>query len=149
MHSYIAAMDKTSRLSICNCFAARQAARHITKLYERYLSAANLTTTQFSLLGLLYEKPGLTMNELAEALVMDRTSLIRAIKPMQRDGWLASEPESKDSRKLVLSLTDAGLRKVEEAVPLWEKAQQEFERKVGSQSAEQWRRDFHDLTSSA
>ena len=142
-------MVKTSRLSICNCFAARQAARHVTKLYERHLSAAGLTSTQFSLLGLLHEQPRMTMNELAEALVMDRTSLVRAIKPMQRDGWLTTEPEAKDSRKLVLSLTAAGIRKVEEAVPLWEKAQQEFESKVGSQSAEQWRRDFHDLTSIA
>src|SRR5262245_32409366 len=148
MHTYIGVMDKRSRLSICNCFAARQAARHITKLYERHLAAANLTGTQFSLLGLLYEKPGMTMNELAEELVMDRTSLVRAIKPMQRDGWLKTQP-AKESRKLVLSLTDAGLRKVEEAVPLWEKAQQEFETRVGSQSAEQWRRDFHDLTSIA
>ena len=139
-------MDKVSRLDMCNCFAARQAARHITKLYERYLAVVSLTSTQFSLLGLLFERSGMTMNELAETLVMDRTSLVRAIKPMQQHGWLTTEPAAKDTRKLVLSLTDAGRRKVEEALPLWEKAQQEFENKVGSQSAERWRRDFHDLT---
>ncbi len=142
-------MENTSRLSDCNCFAVRQAARHITKHYERHLSAAHVTSTQFSILVVLFEKPGMTMNELADAMVMDRTSLVRAIKPMQRDGWLKTEAAAKETRKLVLSLTQRGLQKVEEAAPLWEKAQQEFESKVGSESAANWRRDFHELTRNA
>jgi len=142
-------MDNTSRLSDCNCFATRQAARRVTKIYERHLSSAHVTSTQFSILVLLHEKPGMTMNELAEAMVMDRTSLVRAIKPMQRDGWLIMQAAAKDTRKLALSLSDVEQNKVAEAVALWERAQQEFEGRVGSERAAQWRRDFHDLTSRA
>lgn len=88
------------------------------------------------------------MNELAREMVMDRTSLVRAIKPMQRDGWLITEADSKDARKLVLSLSSAGQSKATEVFPLWEKAQREFEEQVGSDRAAQWRHDFHELTRS-
>ena len=89
----------------------------------------------------------MTMSELARAMVMDRTSLVRAIKPMQRDGWLKTEPALDEPRKLVLSLTDNGLEQVREARPLWQKGpQQEFEAQVGSERAAQWRHDFFEMT---
>ena len=90
----------------------------------------------------------MTMSELARAMVMDRTSLVRAIKPMQRDGWLKTEPALDEPRKLVLSLTEPGQSKVREARPLWQKAQQEFEAQVGSERAAQWRHDFFEMTRS-
>jgi hypothetical protein len=41
-------MNKVTRLELCNCFAARQASRHLTKLYERHLADAEVTSAQFS-----------------------------------------------------------------------------------------------------
>jgi DNA-binding MarR family transcriptional regulator len=135
-------MTAATRLDACNCFAARQAARHVTRLYERHLSHANLTSAQFSILVLLDEHEGQTMNELARALVMDRTTLLRAIKPLQRDGWLTSRPSEHDTRVLLFSLTAAGQRKLKEALHLWHKAQQEFESQVGVRRAARLRREL-------
>lgn len=148
MHMYRACMNNISPLNACSCFATRQAARHVTRLYERHLASAHVTSTQFSMLVLLGETPGMTMSELALAMVMDRTSLVRAIKPMQRDGWLTTERDTQETRKLVLSLTALGHTKVREAMPLWQKAQQEFEAQVGPERAAQWRHDFLELTRS-
>ena len=145
IHTYHLVMMKSS-MADCNGFATRQAARYITRLYERHLAAADVTSAQFSILVLLSEAPGMTMNELADAMVMERTSLVRAIKPMERDGWLKAARAAKDTRILVLSLTDAGESKLQEALPLWQKAQREFEAQVGSERAAQWRRDFLELT---
>lgn len=133
-------------MAACNSFATRQASRYITRLYDRHLSAAQVTNTQFGILVLLSEAPGMTMSELALAMVMERTSLVRAIKPMERDGWLKTERAAQETRKLVLSLTEAGHNKVQAALPLWQKAQQEFEAKVGPEKAAQWRHDFLELT---
>ncbi|KWZ52616.1 hypothetical protein WK57_26500 [Burkholderia ubonensis] len=36
-----------------DCFALRQASRHISKLYEHHLSAVDITPTQFTILGTL------------------------------------------------------------------------------------------------
>jgi DNA-binding MarR family transcriptional regulator len=135
-------MRKTTKLDRCNCFATRQAARHVTRLYERHLAGAELTSAQFSILVLLDEQRGMTMNELAAALVMDRTTLLRALKPLQRDGLVNSKRSESDPRQLILALSAAGHRKLKEATRLWQKAQTEFETKVGSARAARMRSDL-------
>jgi len=135
-------MSKGTWLEACNCFATRQAARHITKLYERHLSAANITSAQFSIIVLLGQKSEMTMNALASALVMDRTTLLRAVKPLLRDELLISRPGAKDTRQLTFTLSAAGKRKLKQATRLWKTAQSEFESQVGPTRALRMRRDL-------
>lgn len=120
-------MQASRALNLCNCFAVRQAARRVTRLYERHLGKAQLTSAQFSILVALREGGQMRMAELAKELVMDRTTLLRALKPLQRAGFLKSAASDGDPRQLVLSLSPAGDRKLRHAMPLWIKAQQEFE----------------------
>jgi DNA-binding MarR family transcriptional regulator len=135
-------MRTTSALTSCNCFAVRQAARHVTKLYERHLADAQLTSAQFSILGALGEAGPMNMADLAGILVMERTTLLRAMKPLQREDLLRSSPSSEDPRQLVFSLSPAGKRRLEEALPLWNKAQEEFETEVGPREAARLRRSL-------
>jgi DNA-binding MarR family transcriptional regulator len=139
------AMGKLSHLELCNCFAARQAARHLTRLYERHLAAAELTSAQFSILVALEEAGQMTMIELAEALVMDRTTLLRAIKPLQREDLVVSRPSENDVRRLVFSLSAAGVRRTKKAFALWTKAQQELEAAIGPGEAARLRRELFAL----
>ena len=138
-------MKNLTHLQLCNCFAARQAARHLTKLYERHLAGAELTSAQFSILVVLEEAGQMTMNELAKALVMDRTTLLRAIKPLQREELLVSSRSEDDVRRLVFSLSAAGVRRLKKAFALWTKAQQEFEAAIGSNEAARLRRELFAL----
>jgi DNA-binding MarR family transcriptional regulator len=131
----LCAMKTPSTLNSCNCFAVRQAARQVTKLYEGYLAGAHLTSAQFSILGALGEGGPMTMVELANVLVMDRTTLLRAMKPLQREDLLKSSAGTADPRQLVFSLSSAGERRLKEALPLWAKAQEEFEAGIGSHEA--------------
>jgi DNA-binding MarR family transcriptional regulator len=125
----------TSRIDLCNCFAARQAARAITRTYERHLAPAGLTSSQFTLLVLLEDRPGIGMRELSEDMVMDRTSLVRALKPLQRDGLVAVAASAEDSRQNVYVLTPAGHAKTAQAGELWANAQAEYEEKFGGVEA--------------
>ena len=59
----------------CNCFAVRSAARHVTQLYDQVLAPVGLRVTQFSILAKLRRRGPLTINALAEEMVMDRTTL--------------------------------------------------------------------------
>ena len=138
-------MSKIPRLDACNCFAARQASRVVTQLYERHLGAAGITSAQFTILYQVDRNPGVTMSELAEALVMDRTTLVRALKPLQRDGLLTSEPGDKATRTLRLSLSGTGSRKLAEALPRWQEAQREFEQRVGRKRAATLRHDLLEI----
>lgn len=128
-------MKTPSTLAACNCFAVRQAARRVTRLYESYLADVDLTSAQFSILGALGEGGPMTMADLASALVMDRTTLLRAMKPLQREGLLKSAAAAADPRQLVFSLSTAGERRLKEALPLWAKAQEEFEAEIGQREA--------------
>ncbi|HEY9131640.1 MAG TPA: MarR family winged helix-turn-helix transcriptional regulator [Dyella sp.] len=129
-------MDPRSDINLCNCFASRQAARYLTRHYESHLASVALTSTQFTILVLLNEQPGIGMRDLAEAIVMDRTSLVRALKPLQRDGLVQTGPGRTDARQNTLSLTPAGLERLSLASPLWQQAQREFEQAFGPERAE-------------
>jgi DNA-binding MarR family transcriptional regulator len=130
-----------------DCFALRQASRHISKLYERYLSEAGITPTQFSILRTLAQCPHLTMAELAKAMVMDRTTLVRALKPLLRRGLAAAPAEGQSNRRLRLALTRNGLTKLGEAAAHWATAQACFERSFGQQRAAYLRSELFRMTS--
>ena len=76
---------------------------------------------------------------------MDRTTLLRALKPLQRDGLVNSKKSQSDPRQLILTLSAAGQRKLKEATRLWQKAQTEFETQVGSARAARMRSDLFAL----
>jgi len=118
----------------CNCLAIRQAARQVTQLYDRHLAAADLRATQFSVLARLDRRGPLAIHELAASMVMDRTTMGRALQPLERDGLIAVEP-GRDARTRMLRLTGAGKRRLTKAVALWRRAQAEFESAYGSSEA--------------
>ena len=103
----------------CTCFAIRRAARHVSQGYDRALAPAGLRTTQFSLLSTLDRHGRRNLAALAEALLMDRTTMSRAVRPLERDGLVAVEPDPEDGRGRILAITQAGRAKLEEARPLW------------------------------
>ena len=117
----------------CTCLAIRQAARHVSQFYDEHLAPCGLRITQFSILAKLKEEGGaLTINRLAEALVMDRTTLGRNILPLQRDGLIAVTQGAVDRRSKELYLTKVGLKRLSEAWIYWAKAQAGFDAAFGS-----------------
>ncbi|OBZ93226.1 hypothetical protein ADU59_22440 [Pararhizobium polonicum] len=132
-------MKANSSITSCNCFAIRQAARFVSQLYERHYAKAGITAAQFSLLVYIAEAEKAGMADIAEAMVMERTTLVRALKPLERDGYVVSEPEGKGSRKLLLTLPPKGLQKLNEAVECWHAAQAEYVALVGAQRADDLR----------
>ena len=132
-------MTASERLIACNCFASRKAARLVTKMYEDHLSRVNLTSTQFSILVYVDEVNDASMKDLVEAMVMERTSVIRALQPLARDGLVAIGPHEEDARRNVVRLTDAGRARLAEAMPVWQTAQAEFASRFGAELAGQLR----------
>ncbi len=74
----------------------------------------------------------MTITSLAEALVMDPTTLGRNILPLQREGLIAVAQGSVDRRSKELRLTDVGLARLQEAWKLWAEAQAGFDAAFGS-----------------
>ncbi len=72
--------------AMCACFHLRQASRVVTQLYDETLRPTGILGTQLPLLVALRLHGELTVHGLAKALVMDRTTLTRNLKPLQREG---------------------------------------------------------------
>ena len=138
-------MTASERLIACNCFATRKAARLITKMYEDHLSRVGLTSTQFSILVYVDEIGAASMKDLVEAMVMERTSVIRALQPLERDGLVVIGPHEEDARRNVVRLTDTGRAKLADALPVWQTAQAEFESKFGAGLAGELRQSLSTL----
>lgn len=130
----IPTMTTSTGPDLCYALAARKKARYLTRLYDTRLAAAGLSVSQFSILTMLEAHQRLKLAELADLLIMERTSLLRALKPLQTAGCVVTE-RSGTGRTLDVRLSPAGLDKVAEATPLWLKAQADFEDEVGQQHA--------------
>lgn len=133
---------------LCNCLALRQAARHVTQFYDRYLAPTGLRATQFSILAKLNRLGPTTINVLAETMVMDRTTLGRSIQPLEREGLIAVRAGQADRRSKELLLTDMGAERLRQAVEAWSEAQKHFEAEFGSERASELRAILRAVTAS-
>ena len=114
----------------CNCLALRQAARHISQLYDQHLAQVGLRTTQYSILAKLGRLGAMPISKLADTMVMERTALSRAIGPLERDG-LVKVGAGPDGRTRSVTLTTTGEARLKAAAVHWRRAQKEFEIAVG------------------
>ncbi len=121
--------------TVCNCTAVRQAARHMTRFYDTCLAEVGLRGTQYTILLYLSRQGPTTVGALAEAMVMDRTTVGHAIKPLERDDLMSIDVDPADRRSRLITLTEEGFKKVEEGYAAWTKAQRVFEARFGETAA--------------
>jgi DNA-binding MarR family transcriptional regulator len=118
----------------CACFNLRKAARAVTQAYDDAIAPSGLKITQLSVLVALSLAAGAPLGKLAGHLGMDRTTLTRNLRPLERRRLIRSE-RGPDQRERRFQLTDAGQAMLERAMPLWQAAQA---RLVGRFGAARW-----------
>lgn len=116
----------------CTGFRLRKAARRLTQVYDHALAAHGLTVTQFGLLAMLARDGAMPLGHLAEKAGMDRTSMTRTIRPLERDGLVRLTCLKADRRIREVDLTGAGRSTFEAAVAPWQKVQQQVGRTLGA-----------------
>jgi DNA-binding MarR family transcriptional regulator len=119
----------------CYCASWRQATRAISQTYDRALRPVNLTITQFTILMVLNFRPGARVNDLAEALAVDQTTLSRTLALMNRSELIERE-DGGDRRERRWVLTRIGREKLRRGTPLWNKAQKKVEAILGKPESE-------------
>ena len=106
----------------CTCANLRKAARVVTQAFDTALQPSGLRATQFTVLATLAKRGEMPLMKLAEAMVLDRTTLTRNLRPLIAKG-LVSEARDADRRVRRLGLTGAGQAALEAALPHWRDAQ--------------------------
>jgi DNA-binding MarR family transcriptional regulator len=132
-------MSTITKPDLCNALAIRKAARHVTQLYDRHLAAAGVTVTQFSILARLRHLGPRTINELAADMAMDRTTMGRNVRPLERDGLVQIEKDPRDARRRALSITETGRERLRLAAKGWFEAQARFDAAYGAERARELR----------
>jgi DNA-binding MarR family transcriptional regulator len=106
----------------CVCFALRKAARAVTQFYDRALKSHGLRVTQLSILVGASQFGVVPLARLAELLGMDRTTLLRNVRPLVKRRLLEVELDA-DSRKTEIRATPAGRAILLRVYPVWRQAQ--------------------------
>lgn len=147
MDSQIARLE-IAKCMDCACFNLRKAARAITHLYDQTLRPTRLRTTQFTLLVATSMLEQITVTRLAKMGVMDRTTLTRNLKPLEKKGFIKITP-GKDQRTRVVKITAEGQKALVEALPLWKKVQAKVIKELGQERWNSLRADLGEVVSLA
>lgn len=115
----------------CTGAALRRATRRLCQFYDDALRPTGLKLTQYSVLSTLAQAEDPSITDLADRLMMDRTTLTRNLRPLQNAGWVRLGPGS-DARSRAVELTPEGSRVLQAAVPVWRQAEIAVRARLGA-----------------
>lgn len=122
-------------LSTCSCSGLRRTVRVVTNHFDKAFEPLGLKCSQINVLMATAVHGPATVRTLAEVVVLDASSMSRALDPLEREGLIARDVgESRRDRQV--SITEAGMAKLMEAGPIWQKAQAEFGEILGTENME-------------
>lgn len=114
----------------CVCFNLRRVARVVTQFFDAEMRRHGIRSTQGSVLAALNITGPSNMAGLSEILGMERTTLLRNLRPLQRDGLVTIEGGGHGAR-VELSITAKGRKQIEQLAPAWEAAQRKAVQVLG------------------
>jgi DNA-binding MarR family transcriptional regulator len=116
----------------CACFHLRRASRLVSQAFDQELKPSGLKVTQFTLLSVFVLHEDMGIGKVARILGMDRTTLSRNLKLLEKMGLIQLEP-GQDRREQLAKVTEKGEEAFMEGGALWEKAQKKALANIGHQ----------------
>lgn len=129
----------------CVCFNLRWVTRAVTQFFDAEMRRHGVRPTQTPILASLNARAGWTMAELSDWLGMERTTLVRNLGPLERDGLVKLSGSGRGG-KVTLSVTGKGKVTFARLLPVWRAAQQKV---VDTLGAARWSAILSDLERAA
>jgi DNA-binding MarR family transcriptional regulator len=114
----------------CLCLHTRMTARAVTRAYDAALAPLGLEATQFTLLAAIAGNPEKSITAMADRLALERSSLSRNLKLLERRGLIA--PLAGGGRSACFSTTERGEALLADALPVWADVQRRSESAMGA-----------------
>lgn len=114
----------------CVCFNLRWVTRAITQFFDAELRRHGIRPTQTPILASLTARAGWTMAELSDWLGMERTTLVRNLRPLEREGLVKLTGGGRGG-KVALAVTPKGKSTLARLMPTWRAAQQKVVNTLG------------------
>jgi DNA-binding MarR family transcriptional regulator len=140
MHFMKKKLDMTS-VENCTCFNVRRTSRAITQFFDAEVRRHGIRPTQTPILRALQAKKEWSMAELSEWLGMERTTLLRNLRPLQRDGLVRAKGGGRGGQ-VELEITEKGRSALANVLPAWRSAQDKVVAVLGR---ERWSAIIRDL----
>jgi len=129
----------------CVCFNLRWVTRAVTQFYDAEMRWHGIRPTQGSILASLQARNSWNMAELSDWLGMERTTLVRNLRPLQRDGFVKTIGGGRGNRVEVM-ITNKGRKQIEKLTPAWKSAQNAVVKTLGEK---RWSTILSDLETAA
>lgn len=124
-------MKNIDYTQICVCANLRKKTRLVTQFYDNLLQPTGLKVTQYSMLANIDLQQSVSISRLGEILLLDQTTITRNINLLKRNGYVNLTRDSQDARAKVITLTDKGVEKLNEAAPIWQDIQERIINDIG------------------
>jgi DNA-binding MarR family transcriptional regulator len=115
--------------------------RAVTRFFDAEVRRQGIRPTQTPILGALQAKDGWGMADLSEWLGMERTTLVRNLRPLQRDGLVRVSGGGRGGH-VKLTITEKGRTTLARTFPAWRAAQ---DKAVAILGQERWSSLIRDL----
>jgi MarR family transcriptional regulator, organic hydroperoxide resistance regulator len=92
------------------CFPLYAASHLMTKQYQPYLEKMGITYPQYLVLLLLWEHEKMTVNHIAESLILKTNTVTPLLKRMESMDLIQRQKDESDSRKVIIRLTEKGIK---------------------------------------
>ena len=134
-----------SRMENCVCFNLRWVTRKVTQFFDAEMRRHGIRPTQGTILTSLNDKESWNMAELSDWLGLERTSLVRNLRPLQRDGLVKAVGGGRGNR-VELAITTKGRKQIQKLAPAWKSAQSAAVKTLGKK---RWSAILSDLETAA
>lgn len=100
------------------CFPVYAASRLITREYQPYLDQLGITYPQYLVLMILWETDSISVNGIAQKLILNTNTVTPLLKRMEVQGIVVRERSAEDERKVIVKLTAKGKQLQAEAATI-------------------------------
>jgi DNA-binding MarR family transcriptional regulator len=123
-------MDIAVKPQGCTNLKLRQLMRRVAQHYDAEVGKTGLKGTQYSLLSYVVKLGPIQPGDLAREMKIGASTLTRNLRPLIDAGWLELGPGA-DGRSRLVSVTEAGRVKRQEAQRRWRVAQEGINQTLG------------------
>ena len=140
-------LDFDALLAVSNIYRAANAVRN--RMEREVLTPAGLTWGGFTILFVLWVWGDRETGELAGECGVAKGTLSGMVRTLERLGLVERERHPEDGRKVVVSLTDDGVGKIESVFPLFNTYEARFTERLGVEERHELARLLRLVTATA
>lgn len=137
--------DAVALVDSCAGLGSRVLARCFTQFIEREIAGSGLTLAQLGLMAQIAAASDDTIGALAARTGLDQSTLSRNLRALEAGRLVEIVTVESDLRRRAVWLTETGARRLEQAIPLWRKANEKLSRRVSTDMLLRLVRETEDL----